>query len=156
VVIIYQKILLAIDDSKYSIRAIEKVMEFQKSWNSIVVMFHSIKHPSTVLLSSMAIPSGYGTYYVNERELEHELEKIGDELINTKKEIFNNNKLPVETRLITDEAPEDYIKRIVEEERFDLVVIGTKGIHSKLNQLLLGTVAHKVIKHSPCDVLIIR
>lgn len=155
-VIIYRKILLAIDESNHSLRAIEKVMEFQNSWNSEVVMFHSIKHPSKVLLSSMAIPSGYGTYYVSEQELDYELKTAGDELIHARKELFTNNNLPVETRLITEEAPEDYIERIGEEEGFDLVVIGTKGIHSKLKQLLLGTVAHKVIKHSPCDVLIIR
>ena len=153
---IYKKILLAIDESENSSRAIEKVMEFQRSGDCKVIMFHSIKHSSKVLLSSMAIPSGYGTYYISERELEFEYTKAGSELLIAKQELFNRENLPVETRLIIDEAPEEYIEKIVEEEGFDLVVIGTKGFHSRLNQLLLGTVAHKVVKRAPCDVLIIR
>ena len=70
--------------------------------------------------------------------------------------MFDEAKMPVETHLIEDEDPEDYIERMVREEGFDLVVIGTKGIHSKLRQVILGTVATRVIKHVPCDVLIIR
>ncbi len=80
----------------------------------------------------------------------------GDILLQERLGLFNNEELPVETRLISEEAPEEYIEKIVKEEGFDLVVIGTRGIHSKLNQLLLGTVAQRVAKHAPCDVLIIR
>ena len=44
----------------------------------------------------------------------------------------------------------------MKEEGFDLVVIGTKGIHSKLRQILLGSVAQRVVKNAPCDVLVVR
>jgi nucleotide-binding universal stress UspA family protein len=156
VVIIYKKILLAIDKSEQSIRAIEKVIDLQKKCKCKVVMFHSIKHPSKILFGSMSHPSSYGSYYVCERELLYEYRKEGESLLNTRKVLFNKEQLSVETRLITEENPEDYIEQTVEKERFDLVVIGTKGIHSKLNQVILGTVAGKVVKHAPCDVLIIR
>ena len=62
----------------------------------------------------------------------------------------------VETRLIYNTMPEDYIKKIVKEEEFDLVILGCKGDHSKLRRTFLGTVPDKVINEAPCDVLIVR
>ncbi len=151
----YKKILLAIDGSEHSIRAIEKAIELKKDWGCKVVMFHSIKHPIKPMLANLALASGYGNFYVSERELDYENRKAADALLQDRVEIFKNEELSVETRLIIDEAPEEYIEKEVEEEGFDLVIIGNRGIHSKLNQLLLGTVAQRVIKHAPCDVLII-
>lgn len=44
----------------------------------------------------------------------------------------------------------------VKEESIDLVIIGTKGTHSLLEEVLIGSVAEKVVRHIPCDVLVIR
>lgn len=44
------------------------------------------------------------------------------------------------------------ISRMVEEEGVDLVVVGTRG-RSGLGKLLLGSVAEKIFRHSPCPVL---
>ena len=156
VVIIYKKVLVAIDKSENSNRVIEKVIDLKKSWNCNVVIFNSIKHTAKFILAHIATATGSGSYYINERELLNEYKKEGDNLLLAKKELFNNEDLPVEIRLITDEAPEKYIERIVKEEGFDLIVIGTKGIHSKLNQFFLGSVAKRVVKHAACDVLIVR
>ena len=109
---IYNKILLAVDDSSNSSRAINKVIDLQKSWNCKVVIFHSIKHPIKSLLPNIALLSGSGTYYVSEQELLYEYKKAGDKLLRAKQELFNNKELPVETRLITDEAPEEYIEKV--------------------------------------------
>lgn len=119
-------------------------------------MFHSIRHPATILLNTIILPTMYGTHYVRVLESPHKYRKAGEGLLITRQELFNNEELPVETRLITDEAPEEYIENSAKEEGFDLVVIGTKGTHSKLNRILLGSVAQRVIKHAPCDVLIIK
>ncbi len=44
----------------------------------------------------------------------------------------------------------------MEEENFDLIVLGSKGEHSKLEQIFSGTIAQKVVNDVPCDVLIVR
>jgi nucleotide-binding universal stress UspA family protein len=62
----------------------------------------------------------------------------------------------VETRLIEDLSPSEYITKIVNEENFDLVVIGSKGHHSKIKEIFLGTVSSHVLKNASCDVLIVR
>lgn len=44
------------------------------------------------------------------------------------------------------------VSRMIEEEGVDLVVIGTRG-RSGLGRLLLGSVAERIFRHSPCPVL---
>jgi nucleotide-binding universal stress UspA family protein len=156
VVFLYKNILLAIDDSTHSNKAIEKVIDLQKIWNCRVVMFHSIKHPTKLLLANIAVAAGSGSYYINESAILDEYKEEGDKILRTKQKIFTRKDLTVETRLITDEQPDEYIKRVVKEEQFDLVVIGTRGSHSKIKQVIIGSVAQKVVKHPPCDILIVR
>lgn len=153
---IYKKILVAIDEFNNSLRAVEKVINLQKNENCKVVLFHSISHPARPIIATVSMASGVGAFNLNETELLFEYKEAGDKLLLARQELFNNEELPVETRLIVDESPEEYIERIVEEQGFDLVVIGTKGIHSKLSQFLLGSVAQRVVKVADCDVLIVR
>lgn len=70
--------------------------------------------------------------------------------------MFDQAQSSIETRLIEDKASEDYIKNIVEEENFDLVVLAAKGYHSKIKEIFLGNVPTKVVKHPSCDILIVR
>ncbi|MFN0249630.1 MAG: universal stress protein [Kofleriaceae bacterium] len=52
-------------------------------------------------------------------------------------------------------VPWNEIVSILEKQAFDLCVIGTHG-RTGLSRLLLGSVAEKVIRHSPCAVLAVR
>ncbi len=150
--IIYKKILLAVDGSLHSNNAAVQVTDFQQGWNNKVVIFHSIKHHKIPMrsFSNESIPV---ELYQNIEEIS---KNAGKQLLDKTEEIFNKAGLSVETRLIEDEEPEVYIRRIVEEENFDLVVLGAKGHHSKIKEILLGTVSKKVAKSAPCDVLLVK
>jgi len=152
VIIIYKKILLAIDGSLHANNAAEQVAEFQKMWESKVVMFHSVKHHK-IPTGMFPVESFPVELY---RDMEEASKKAGELLLVETQEIFNQKGLSVETRLIEEDEPEVYIRKIVEKENFDLVVLGSKGRHSKLKEILLGTVSTKVLKSAPCDVLIVR
>lgn len=153
----YEKILLALDGSDNSIRAVKKVIEFQKEWDCKVVLFHSIKHPININMVSimpLAAPYYSSTFVeVKQENLNIEWSKM---ILKQAKNMFNEVNLPVSVRLIKDEMPEDYIERIVEEEDFDLVVLGFKGYHSKLRENVIGSVTQKVVRYSSCDVFIIK
>ena len=150
--IIYKKILLATDGSFHSNNAAVQVAEFQQKWNSKVVIFHSLRHHKIPMGLFPNEPIPIELY----QNIEEVSKKVGEQLLNKTKEIFNKAGLSVETRLIEDEEPEVYIRRIVEEENFDLVVLGSKGHHSKLKEILLGTVSTNVAKSVPCDLLIVK
>ena len=51
--------------------------------------------------------------------------------------------------------PFEKLLQIVEEEKPDLVVMGTKA-HSELEHVLLGSVAEKMFRHSPVSILSYR
>ena len=51
--------------------------------------------------------------------------------------------------------PAEAILDVAEEERADLIVVGSKGMHGN-RRFLLGSVPDKVSHHAPCSVLIIR
>lgn len=52
-------------------------------------------------------------------------------------------------------APWAEIESLLEKRAFDLCVVGTHG-RTGLSRILLGSVAEKVIRHSPCSVLVVR
>ena len=151
-IILYKKIFLDTDGSNHANNAAEKAVEFQKVWGSKVLIIHSIKDnriPSELYPDTEALYSKYST-------LEEVYCEAGKRLLKKNKSMFGENQKSVETRLIEDEPPENYIRRIVEEENFDLVIIGSRGQHSKIKKVLLGTVSSKVSENTPCDVLIVK
>jgi len=169
----YKKILLATDGSDHIDRAASIVIGFYKKWGCEIRIFHSIKHalekvdPPTLGLYLPYSTSGYmdlsssppvytGDLNPNNRLRDSEVEEIGRNILNEKKALFEELQVPVKTKLIVKEDPEDYILRIVKKKKFDLVVVGCKGIHSKLSQIFIGSVAQHVVAHAPCDVLVAR
>jgi nucleotide-binding universal stress UspA family protein len=51
--------------------------------------------------------------------------------------------------------PAEAILEVAEEQRADLIVVGSKGMHSN-RRFLLGSVPDKVSHHASCSVLIVR
>ena len=52
-------------------------------------------------------------------------------------------------------VPFEEIVKVAEEERVDMIVMGTHG-RSGLNRVLLGSVAERVVRLGPCPVLTVR
>jgi nucleotide-binding universal stress UspA family protein len=52
-------------------------------------------------------------------------------------------------------APHEEIVRTAEEEHAGMIVMGTHG-RSRLNRMVLGSVAERVIRLAPCPVLTVR
>ncbi|TFG26461.1 MAG: universal stress protein [Promethearchaeota archaeon] len=150
----YKKILIGMDNSEDAKRAAKRAMEFAKRDKSKVIAFHSVLHH----LSEMNLGfSGIGNAgSAVSLTIHQDYIKAGNELLKATEKMFKEANIEIESRLIYDIAPEDYIEQIVDEENFDLVILGCQGEHSKLERVFLGTVPEKVINSANCDVLIIR
>jgi nucleotide-binding universal stress UspA family protein len=167
---IYKKILIAMDDSEDAFRAAKRVIELVKSievktleenTRMKVVAFHSIMHHafSQGLLIPIPSPFGSSSYMIpsiDYERLEQDYREHGKQILRKVKELFDKENLPIETRLIDDQTPAVYISKVKEEENFDLVVLGCKGDHSRLEELLLGTVANEVRNKVDSDIWIVR
>ena len=49
----------------------------------------------------------------------------------------------------------DEIVKYAEDEGFDYIVVGTRGL-SGLKRMLLGSIADKIVRHAHCPVIVIR
>ena len=47
------------------------------------------------------------------------------------------------------------ILKVASEGNFNLIVIGARGM-SNIKELLMGSVSDGVVKHAPCNVLVVR
>ena len=150
----YKKIILGIDDSEDSLKAVEKVMMLQKESGAKVVIFNSVLHHISDLRPTFSLnptPDGYLQYEIDRERANATIKRLEDI-----KKKFKEQELDVETRIIYDFGPQYYIENAVNEEKFDLVVLGCKGEHSKLRRTIVGTVPEYVINHVDVDVLIAK
>ncbi len=156
----YKKVLVAVDGSENSNRAVLRAIEIKKTGNPQIIVFHSIKHHW--IDQAFEIPIGvfstfgYRIPQGDYNKVVDEYKENGKKVLENAKEQFGKENISVETRVISDEEPGDYIKRVVNVEKFDLVILGCKGHHSKIRTTILGTIPEKVLNKADCDVLIAK
>jgi nucleotide-binding universal stress UspA family protein len=134
------KILLPVDGSDHSRRAIAKAAELAKLSGGEIRVFHcQEREPSKAGVASIESSSDAAAL-VNQAvgELQEAGVKASGE---TRAGLYGEA-----ARVILDEA-----------SRFDadLIVMGSRG-RSDFEALLLGSVAHKVIHYGHCPVLVVR
>ena len=160
------------DDSEDALRAAKRVIELVKNREvttieetskrkTKIVAFHSIMHHTFPQGLLMPIPSPFGSSSymippIDYEKLEREYREHGEQILRKVKELFDKENLPIETRLIEDQTPAEYISKIEDDEKFDLVALGCKGEHSRIEELLLGTVAYDILNKVDSDILIVR
>lgn len=140
-----KKILIAVDGSKYSEKALFKARKIAEGIGGEVTILHVINPLRD-------------TVYINNRELGNEIKRNatirGEEVIKKAKEIFEGFKgtFITETRL---GDPVDEIIKFAEEGGFDLIVMGSRG-GGIFSRALLGSVSDKVVHHVKTSVLIVK
>ena len=158
----YKKILFASDGSEQSLKAAQRLVENQSEWDAEIVIFFSFVHhypfnsmnvPSA-LTNPMAMYRDDPNYFQNDVNLT----QFGETVLKDTKQIFDDAGFgdKVSTTLIKNETPADYAKHAVEEEGYDLVVLGARGQHSKLREVFLGSVCEEMMNKVQCDVLIVK
>ncbi len=156
----YKKILVGVDGSKESNKAVKKVIELKQQFNCEVVVFHSVRHHFIPQLMPITFPIGLNYNYrlsnVDADRIREDYNLIGKKILADVKALFQKENLIVETRLDVDENPEEYIKKVVPKEGFDLIVLGYRGHHSKLRNAVIGSVPEKILEDIDCDLLIIK
>lgn len=155
----YRKILVALDRSVDLKKVVTTIRDIQESMNSEVVVFHSVNTNVTLPMNIPMVSVGSSTVHtvISPREIAEARLKSGLKFIDNVRENFNKVSIPIETRLIENEKPENYIHKAIEDEEYDLVILGCKGDHSKIRRIVKETVPGKVLnREERADVLIIR
>jgi len=156
---IFQKILVPLDGSEHSGRALETAVQIAKKFNSKLVLltvnpvtFVGVTSPErTVKLAGRdpGAPSAGLTDIALEAARIYSKKILADAEAKVRSE-----KVELETALAEGEAVGEIVKKS-KEGKFDLIVMGARGLGS-LKRLLLGSVSEGVIKNAPCPVLIVK
>jgi universal stress protein A len=145
-----KKILAPIDFSEHSMNAMRSAMELAKDVGAEVHLVHVIAPHHHF------IPLPLATNVEQSRELAREaamLEQAEEELAHLKKDEFGDSKKVTTFAVIGHPVQKliDYAK----EQSIDLIVMATHG-RSGIEHALLGGTTEKIVRNSPCSVLVIR
>jgi nucleotide-binding universal stress UspA family protein len=138
----FEKILVPLDGSEYSLQALEKAVQIAKKFDGKITLINVYS-----VSSFNVTPSQVFAYVL-------EIRKSGELILAEGEKIVKAEGVQVETLLKEGHIVEEILKK-TREGNFDLIVIGAKGI-SKLKEILLGSVSYGVTSHAPCPVLIVK
>jgi len=144
----YKRILVAIDGSDTSKRALREALQLAKDGNSALRILHVLD----LVTFSTDTPSGFAAY-------EEALRVGGEQMLSDASDVAEKAGVKCETELL---ELEERGRRIAEEIagdaeqwRAELIVIGTHGRRG-LNRLFLGSVAESLVRIAPAPVLLVR
>jgi nucleotide-binding universal stress UspA family protein len=148
-VAMYQRILVPIDGSPTSQRALEEALGLARQ---------SSEGPQLELLYVIEIilfPDS--EIYFNYAELQNSMRSSGEKILAQAKKTVQDAGMAVQTRLL--EADGERIASVIVEEAkrwpADLIVIGTHG-RSGFSRILFGSVAEGVVRTAHIPVLLVR
>ncbi len=139
------RILLAVDESKSSQQAIEKIAQQFRCEKGEVRILHVLQPISAAPPPQMA--AGYAP------ELEA-LAKPAKELLARAAKSLTDAGFKTETLLREGDVRETIVDT-AQEWKADLIVMGSHGYRGA-RRFLLGSVAESVVRHAPCSVEVVR
>jgi nucleotide-binding universal stress UspA family protein len=155
---LFEKILVPLDGSEHSLRALEIAIQIAKKFEGKIALIHiysvaarPLIMPEPTTLTPPGIPVMTGAEVA--RMVEAARTAGGNILADGEKRV-KTQEVPVE-KILQEGHVVDEIVKTVKEGKFDLIVIGDRGI-SKMRELLLGSVTDGVIHHVSCPVLVVK
>ncbi|MEH6444158.1 MAG: universal stress protein [Oceanospirillaceae bacterium] len=140
--IVYPRILLAVDLSDESDQLINKTCNIATNNNAELTVIHVIEPLSFAYGGD--VPMDLST--TQDQLSEHATKNLA--------EFCEKLQYPVADQLVITGHTESEIHRVAEEKSIDLIVVGSHGRHGLA--LLLGSTANGVLHGAPCDVLAVR
>lgn len=140
----FHHILVAVDGSKISDKALETAIEEARVWKATV---HAIYVVETGLFSSLPMDNTWEIMYSM-------LEKEGNKSLSNAREKAEKEGVKIEAAIRQGHAGNEIV-RAAKETGADLVVVGSHG-KSEVDRLLLGSVSSFVVSNCPTNVLVVR
>jgi nucleotide-binding universal stress UspA family protein len=137
----FRKILVAVDGSQSSSDALTVAIDLAQKYYASICLLHAFPHVSDLLGTPQYERLVEARTAAGEAILESARTRVGD-------------LAPAETQLI-EGPPAPAILRVAEEDKVDLIVVGSRG-HGQLAGLLLGSVSNAVAQHANCPVMIVH
>lgn len=142
-----KNILIPVDGSEYSMKAIAAAKEVAKAFDSSIFIL-------SVVTPELKVSSGRGSNMYSSILMDELLESSAKILEEAKKQ-FQGMTNKVET-FSSQGNVADEIVRFAEENGIDLIVMGSHGLGALKNRLMTGSVTTRVLHHVDVPVLVIK
>lgn len=154
----FEKILVPVDGSEHSLRALEIATQIAKRFDGKIILIHVysvgvrpvvMPEPTTLTPPSVPIiaPADFSKVVEAAR-------KAGANILADGENKVKAEGVQVETLLKEGHTVQEILKT-AREGKFDLIVMGARGV-SKIREIILGSASDGVIRNAPCPVLVTK
>ena len=145
----FERILIAVDDTKYAYNAAEYGFALAKKLNASVSLVHITQIPIATTITGDPILGDSGIILPNLMDIQREHAK---KLFADLKHTFAAETIVDDYIMVGDVSTE--IVSLAKEQNFSMIIMGT---HSRkgFDHFFSGSVAESVSRHSKCPILII-
>ena len=137
-----KKILVPVDGSDYSTRALDYAIELALMTKGEILLIYSHRP----FLSELGEP-----YF---QKAIDKIMKKSEELLKPYRKNLQNSGIPFADRILEGPAAKS-ICEAAKHEKVDMIVMGSRGLN-ELEKLLLGSCTHRVLSIAPCPVMVVR
>jgi nucleotide-binding universal stress UspA family protein len=154
----FTNILVAVDGSEYSKRALNSALELAEKFGAKITLInvYSSVVPMTAALDTLATPPTIAPHSspAIAAKIVEEAQERGRKVLDEAEQTVKQRGLPVDKVLREGDAAKEIVTT-AKEKKIDLIIIGHRGL-GKLREFLLGSVSEAVSHKAPCPVLIVK
>lgn len=138
---LYMNILVPLDGSKYSEKALTHACEMAKNYKSRLILLYVVEKSIPINL-------------LDRKEYLEILRKFGNKVLTKGKEM--TTKRGVDSKIVMKEGNvSTEITKLAKKEQCNMIIVGNKGL-GKTARFFLGSVSNKLANNSPCSILIVK
>jgi len=141
---LFARILIGLDGSPYSNKALIFGLEVAKKFGSKVTLHHVVVRPLHFYADEGVVLA---------EPTDKRLEAEGEKILRKAKEQADLEGVEAVT-LMTSGDPSEEILRIAKND-YDLVVLGSRGL-GRMRSFLMGSVSNRVVHHTSSPVLVVK
>ena len=142
----YKTILVGVDGSEQANLAYKRAIGVAKRNKGRVIVVHVVENKLYTMM-------GYST--MNDSLIDQETDEAKEILNECKKYAKGVGFSEVETLITYGVAKELMCKELPEKYNVDLIMVGQSGLNA-VERMVVGSVSSYIIRHAPCDVLIVH
>ena len=148
----FSRILVGIDGSEESMEAAEYAVSITKLYDAELIAINVLTSDIGYVYSSPGVESPPLTVRETILLAEDEAKLWFDKI----KEKANKKEVKIKTEfIVAKRSILNTVLEYVEEQKINLIVVGTRG-RSGIKKMLLGSIASGLVTYAPCPVLVVK
>ena len=146
----FKKILVPVDGSEASVKALQTAARMAESFGAEVMLFHVMQLPAPMeVFESYSGKMGEIYYQIKQR-----VEKYGERVLQDAAKQCSAFKVNFKEKASWGEPASEVLQEVAI-GKYDLVVIGSRGLDD-VEDWLLGSISQRVVRRCKSPVLVIR